>query len=138
MGTSLFDLSKEVAVVLGGTGGLGGAMADALAAAGAKVAVVGRSAERGAARVAAIEQAGGKAIFQAADALEKKSLVDAREEITKQLGTISILVNAAGGNRPEATLPPGSDFCQLPLDAWRGVFDLNLVGVVLLPSQGFV
>ena len=137
MATSLFDLSKQVAVVLGGTGGLGGAMADALASAGAKVAVVGRSVERGAARVAAIEHAGGQAIFQVADALEKKSLVDARAAITEQLGTISILINAAGGNRPEATLPPGSDFCQLPLDAWRDVFDLNLIGGVLLPCQVF-
>jgi NAD(P)-dependent dehydrogenase (short-subunit alcohol dehydrogenase family) len=137
MAASLFDLSNEVAVVLGGTGGLGGAMADALAAAGAHVAVVGRSAERGAARVAAIEQAGGRALFQAADALDPQSLVEARESISKQLGTISILVNAAGGNRPEATLPPGSDFCKLPLEAWRDVFDLNLVGGVLLPCQVF-
>jgi NAD(P)-dependent dehydrogenase (short-subunit alcohol dehydrogenase family) len=48
-----------------------------------------------------------------------------------------VLVNAAGGNHPDATLPPGSDFCELPLDAWRSVFDLNLVGGVLLPSQVF-
>ncbi len=47
------------------------------------------------------------------------------------------LINAAGGNRPDATLPPGSDFCKLPLDAWRDVFDLNLVGGVLLPCQVF-
>ncbi len=42
-----------------------------------------------------------------------------------------------GGNRPDATLPPGADFCKLPLAAWQGVFDLNLVGGVLLPSQVF-
>ncbi|HMO83369.1 MAG TPA: SDR family oxidoreductase, partial [Lacipirellulaceae bacterium] len=47
------------------------------------------------------------------------------------------LVNAAGGNRPEATLPPGADFCQLPVEAWQNVFDLNLVGGSLLPSQVF-
>jgi NAD(P)-dependent dehydrogenase (short-subunit alcohol dehydrogenase family) len=46
-------------------------------------------------------------------------------------------VNAAGGNRPDATLPPGADFCSLPLEAWKGVFDLNLVGGVLLPCQVF-
>ncbi|MEM9659457.1 MAG: SDR family oxidoreductase, partial [Planctomycetota bacterium] len=49
----------------------------------------------------------------------------------------TILVNAAGGNRPDATLPPGSDFCQLPAEAWQGVFDLNLVGGALLPCQVF-
>jgi NAD(P)-dependent dehydrogenase (short-subunit alcohol dehydrogenase family) len=48
-----------------------------------------------------------------------------------------VLVNAAGGNRPDATLPPGADFCRLPLEAWQGVFDLNLVGGMLLPCQVF-
>ena len=48
-----------------------------------------------------------------------------------------MLVNAAGGNRPDATLPPGADFCSLPLAAWQQVFDLNLVGGVLLPCQVF-
>lgn len=137
MSHSLFDLSSETAVVIGGTGVLGGAMADALAAAGARVAVVGRSAERGGQRVAAIEQAGGRAMFQSADALDRNSVQQARDAIEAEFGPVSILVNAAGGNRPDATLPPGSDFCQLPLDAWRGVFDLNLVGGVLLPSQVF-
>jgi len=137
MASRLFDLSGEVAAVIGGTGALGGAMAAALAECGARVAVVGRSADRGAERVRAIEATGGTAIFQSADALSHNSLSDARDAIAKQLGAVSVLVNAAGGNRPEATLPPGSDFCQLPLEAWETVFDLNLVGGVLLPSQVF-
>ena len=137
MPQNLFDLSSDVAVVIGGTGGLGGAMADALAAAGAKVAVVGRSAERGGQRVTAIESAGGKAIFQSADALSSDSLTKARDAIQSQLGTATILVNAAGGNHPDATLPPGSDYCKLPKEAWQQVFDLNLVGGVLLPTQVF-
>lgn len=135
--SGLFNLQDDVAVVIGGTGGLGGAMADALAAQGAKVAVVGRSAERGAERVAAIEKLGGQAIFQAADALQGESLRAACQSIESQLGPVTVLVNAAGGNKPDATLPPGSDFCKLPLQAWRDVFDLNLVGGVLLPSQVF-
>lgn len=137
MASGLFDLSGDVAVVIGGTGGLGGAMADALAACGSQVAIVGRSLERGQARVQAIAANGGRAMFQSADALSKDSLCAARDAISKELGPISVLVNAAGGNRPDATLPPGSDFCKLPLDAWRDVFDLNLVGGVLLPSQVF-
>ena len=137
MAEGLFDLSNDVAVVIGGTGGLGGAMADALAACGAKVAVMGRNPERGATRVAEIAAAGGSAIFQAADALDKDSLLAARDAIHSQIGTTTILVNAAGGNHPDATLPPGADYCKLPLDAWRQVFDLNLVGGVLLPSQVF-
>ena len=57
MSNDLFDLSNDVAVVIGGTGTLGGSMADALASSGAKVAVLGRSEERGAARVKEIEAA---------------------------------------------------------------------------------
>src|SRR5947209_11401438 len=137
MKTDLFDLSSEVAAVIGGTGVLGGAMADALAAAGARVAILGRSAERGGERVRAIEAAGGKALFQSADALDRDSLAKARDAVARAFGPVSVLVNAAGGNKPEATLAPGGDFCKLPLDAWRGVFDLNLVGGVLLPCQVF-
>ncbi len=135
--TKLFDLSGDVAVVIGATGTLGGAMAEALASAGAKIAVVGRNEQRGQERVKAIEAAGGVAMFQTADAMDRGSLTAARDAIAKKLGKVSVLVNAAGGNRPDATLPPGSDFCQLPLAAWQGVFDLNLVGGVLLPCQVF-
>jgi NAD(P)-dependent dehydrogenase (short-subunit alcohol dehydrogenase family) len=137
MASDVFDLGTETAVVVGGTGVLGGAMAEALAHAGARIAIVGRSEERGAERVRAIEAAGGKATFQSADALDRDSLARARDAIADKLGPVSVLVNAAGGNRPDATLPPGADFCKLPLAAWQGVFDLNLVGGVLLPSQVF-
>lgn len=112
-------------------------MAQALGEAGAKVAIVGRSAERGQERVNQIVSAGGSAMFQSADALSAESLTDARNAIAAQLGPITVLVNAAGGNKPEATLPPGADFCKLPRQAWNEVFDLNLVGGVLLPSQVF-
>jgi NAD(P)-dependent dehydrogenase (short-subunit alcohol dehydrogenase family) len=134
---NLFNLENEVAAIIGGTGVLGGAMALALASHGAKVVVLGRNAENGAARVAEIESAGGIAFFQSADALDKSSLEAARDEIGAKLGAVTILVNAAGGNRPDATLPPGADFCNLPLEAWNGVFDLNLVGGALLPCQVF-
>ncbi|QDT74844.1 SDR family oxidoreductase [Lacipirellula limnantheis] len=135
--SDIFQLDGETAVVIGGTGALGGAMADALAAFGARVAIVGRSADRGRQRVQAIEATGGTAIFQAADALSADAVRAARDEIVRQLGQVSILVNAAGGNRPDATLPPGSDFCRLPIEAWQIVFDLNLVGGALLPCQIF-
>lgn len=135
--TDLFDLTGEVAAVFGGTGVLGGAMADALASAGAAVAVLGRSEERGLERVRAIEKAGGKAIFQQADAMSRESLVAARDAIISKLGNVTVLVNGAGGNKPEATIPPGGDFCKLPLDGWANVFDLNLVGGTLLPCQIF-
>ncbi|HVA45574.1 MAG TPA: SDR family oxidoreductase [Pirellulales bacterium] len=137
MENDVFNLENETAVVVGGTGVLGGAMADALAAAGARVAVVGRSEERGHARVREIESAGGEAVFEPGDASDRAALARARDAILARWTTVSVLVNAAGGNRPDATLPPGADFCQLPLEAWRTVFDLNLVGGVLLPCQVF-
>ncbi len=132
---NLFDLSGKTAAVLGGTGELGGAMALALAEHGAQVAIVGRNSERGAEKVALIEAAGGRARFFQADALDKASLERAREAIERELGVVSTLVNAAGGNRGDATLPPGANFSALPLEAWQSVFDLNLVGGALLPCQ---
>ncbi len=134
----IFRLDDDVAVVIGGTGELGGTMAEALAGSGAKVAVVGRNAERGNARSSRINDAGGEAKFFAADGLSADSLDEARGHIKSWAGSpVSILVNAAGGNRPDATIPPGGDICKLPLDAWRDVFDLNLVGGALLPTQVF-
>src|ERR1043166_9431731 len=106
MSTNLFDLTNEVAVVIGASGVLGGALADGLAAAGAKVAVLGRNAERGQARVKAIRAAGGTAEFFAADAMDRGSLRDAREAVSELLGAPAILVNAAGGNDPKGPAPP--------------------------------
>lgn len=132
---NLFDLSGQTAVVIGGTGALGGAIAQALGAAGAHIAILGRNAQNGAARVEELEKLGATAHFESADALSKTDLERARDAIAERFGSVSILVNAAGGNRPDATLPPGADFCTLPLEAWKDVFDLNLVGGVLLPCQ---
>jgi len=137
MNCDLFDLSGQTAVVLGGTGALGGAMASALATAGANVAILGRSEERGSERVKAIEAGGGKAFFVAADAMSAESLTEARTKVLLAAGSIDILINAAGGNSPQATLSPGDEFSKLPVEAWQNVFDLNLVGGALLPSQIF-
>ena len=76
-------------------------------------------------------------VVHAAYAMDPVSLATARDAINAKLGPVSILVSAAGGHRPDATLPPGSDFCKLPTDAWNAVFYLNLVGGALLPAQVF-
>src|SRR5215831_692030 len=78
---NLFDLSEDVAVVIGATGVLGGALAEGLAEAGAKVAVMGRNAERGAARVKSIQGKRGRAEFFFADAVHRESLHTAHESI---------------------------------------------------------
>src|SRR5436853_7229030 len=98
---NVFDLTAEVAVVIGATGGLGGALAEGLAEAGAKVAVLGRNAERGQARVKSIEQKSGRAAFISADAVRRESLQAAHQEVLGLLGPPTVLVNAAGGNDPK-------------------------------------
>jgi len=134
---NLFDLTGQVAVVIGATGALGGAMADGLGEAGAKVAVLGRNAERGQTRVKAIQDHGGKAAFFSADAIDKASLRAAHHAIEKSLGAPTILVNAAGGNDPKVTVTAENPFERIPLDAWHASFDLNLVGGAFLPCQEF-
>lgn len=134
---NLFDLSGEVAVVIGATGALGGAMAHALGKAGAAVAVVGRNAERGQACVESLKQQGTRAAFFTADAMCRDDLSRVEAEVGQQLGVPSVLVNAAGGNDPKATVTADLPFEAIGLDAWRGTFDLNLVGGVLLPCQTF-
>ena len=134
---NLFDLSGEVAVVIGGTGVLGGALAEGLAAAGAAVAVVGRNAERGETRAAAIRTAGGSACFAPADAMNREDLRRAHAAIREAIGAPTVLINAAGGNDPRATVTDAQRVEDLSIDAWRETFDLNLVGGVLLPCQEF-
>jgi NAD(P)-dependent dehydrogenase (short-subunit alcohol dehydrogenase family) len=134
---NLFDLTGEVAVVIGATGVLGGAIADGLAEAGARVAVAGRNAERGAARVKQIAQAGGEVAFFSADAMSRESLRAMSEQVEKSLGAPTILVNAAGGNDPKVTLGPDRSFEQVAFEDWTATFDLNLAGGVLFPCQEF-
>ncbi len=122
-----FGLDGRVAIVTGGTGALGSAMADGLAAAGARVAVLARRAPE--------LDAGGR-LALAADVLRRDELEAARERVLERWGRVDVLVNAAGGNAPGATLEPGASVFDLPEDAFREVVDLNLLGT-LLPAQVF-
>jgi NAD(P)-dependent dehydrogenase (short-subunit alcohol dehydrogenase family) len=135
--TELFALSQDVAVVIGATGVLGGALAEGLARAGARIAVVGRNAERGEACVQRITGAGGTARFFAADAVNPSALQAAHRLIHEALGAPTILVNAAGGNDPKVTVTAERTFEQISLADWQANFDLNLAGGVLLPCQEF-
>jgi len=134
---SLFNLKGEVAVVIGATGVLGGALAEGLASAGAKVAVLGRNEERGMARARSIQAMGGQAAFFLADAVSRCSLGEAHEKLEATLGTPTILVNAAGGNDPKVTVTTDHSFENIKIEDWQANFDLNLVGGVLLPCQEF-
>ena len=134
---NLFDLTGEVAVVLGATGVLGGAIAEGLAAAGAKVAVLGRNSERGEATVRSIQKQGGTAGFFSANAVDQSSLKAAREALLSRLGAPTILVNAAGGNDPRVTVSAEHPFHEIDVTDWRENFELNLVGGALIPCQVF-
>jgi len=132
----LFGIENQVAVVTGGTGVLGGAMARGLAQAGARVAILGRRRDKAEQVVREIADAGGKALAVPADVLDKPQLETAREQVLAAWGRIDILLNAAGGTTPEATIMPDKTIFDMPLDPMRYVIELNLIGT-LLPSQVF-
>jgi len=132
----LFSLADKVAVVTGGGGVLCSSMCRALAEAGARVMVVDLL-EAAAKKVAdGITVAGGVAIPWQADALNKKSLEKVCEGILQKFGRVDILINGAGGNKPQATTSPDLPFFDLPQDAFQWVFDLNFT-TALLASQVF-
>jgi NAD(P)-dependent dehydrogenase (short-subunit alcohol dehydrogenase family) len=126
-----------VAAVIGGTGVLGGAIAQGLGEAGARVAVLGRNEERGQERVAAIEAGGGEAIFARCDAMDRASLKEAHAVVIAGLGPVDVLVNSAGGNQPQVTLNEELSFEGIETADWQNCFDLNLGAGALLPCQEF-
>ena len=143
------DLTDKVAVITGGTGVLCGEFCRALAACGAKVAVLGRSREKAAALVEEIAAEGGVARGFSVDVLDKEGLIRVHEEILDCFGPCDILINGAGGNRPEATADDEyfsmdtlkdpkkkKSFFDLSREAFEGVFSLNIQGT-LLPTQVF-
>jgi NAD(P)-dependent dehydrogenase (short-subunit alcohol dehydrogenase family) len=94
----VFALEGKVAVVIGGTGELCGAMAEGLAGAGAEVVIVGRNAEKAKARLDRIAALGGTAWFHAAEATSKAELEKLRDAVVKKSGRIDIVINGAGIN----------------------------------------
>jgi NAD(P)-dependent dehydrogenase (short-subunit alcohol dehydrogenase family) len=117
----LFGLSGQVAVVIGGTGVLGGGLAEGIARAGATVVVAGSHAERGAERVAAIEKAGGKAIYLPVDVSHRKSIEELLAAVVAKYGRVDMLVNCAGVNS-------AGEYLSVNDDDWQRVIDINLRG----------
>jgi NAD(P)-dependent dehydrogenase (short-subunit alcohol dehydrogenase family) len=133
---SLYSLEGQTAVVTGGTGVLGSAIAMALAMAGAKVGVLGRRPKAAEELASQIEERGGEAMAIPADVLDRPSLVAARERLVQEWGGLHALVNAAGGNTRAATTAEVSDPFAMSETAFRDVVDLNLTGT-LLPTLVF-
>ena len=137
------DLNVKVAVITCGAGVLCSSFAEALAACGAKVAILDRNKENGDAVVAKITEAGGTAIMVPTDCLDMASLEAANEAVKAAFGPCDILINGAGGNNPRATTdneyyeaddlpdPEKKDFFSLKPEGIRFVFDLNVTAAFL-------
>jgi NAD(P)-dependent dehydrogenase (short-subunit alcohol dehydrogenase family) len=132
----MYDFSGKSIVVTGGAGILGGEICCALVGCGAKVALLDRDPQLADRLMKRFETSVGEAIVVYGDVLKSDTLVQARQVILDSFGGIDGLVNAAGGNKPEATTSPDRSFFDLPEEALRFVADLNLLGTIL-PSQIF-
>jgi len=127
----MFDLTGKVAIVTGGAGVLGSAMAHGLADAGAKIGILSRTQSKVNATVQALQHNGAEAISLIADVLNKEQLDAAKQVVLDKWGKVDILVNCAGGNMKGATIMPDQNFFDLSIDDFSKVTDLNLKGTVL-------
>jgi NAD(P)-dependent dehydrogenase (short-subunit alcohol dehydrogenase family) len=131
-----YDFSNKTIVVTGGAGILCASMCRTLAASGAAVAILDLNQEATEKLAAEIQTTGGKAIGFGCNVLEKASIEAAAQKVLALYGKVDILINGAGGNKPQATTSAETSFFDLPTEAVRWVFDLNLIGTIL-PSQVF-
>lgn len=125
-----FWLDDRVAVVAGGSGGVGVRTCGALAAVGAKVAIIGRSEERLSEAREAVEKAGGEALVIAADMGHKAEADEAVQRVHETFGRVDVLVNGIGGGAGTALFPAE----EYPQADWDRILDLNLT-TALLVSQ---
>jgi len=131
-----FSLAGKVIVVTGGTGVLGGAFVEGIAVAGGIVGILGRNEKIANERANAINQKGGQALALIADVTNESQLEAACQQMLTAFGKIDGLVNAAGGNIPNAVVQPDQDVFELNFQALQVVMQLNLMGTVL-PTQVF-
>ncbi|HLZ56499.1 MAG TPA: SDR family oxidoreductase [Ktedonosporobacter sp.] len=127
---TLFNVRGQTAVITGGSGGLGSAMSHALAQAGARVAIVSLRPESSGKVAAAIQAEGGEAIGIPCDVNDRAALERVLEQVTSTFGPIDILVNGAGGNRPQAVTSSELSFFDLDNQAIDEVFALNFTSTL--------
>jgi NAD(P)-dependent dehydrogenase (short-subunit alcohol dehydrogenase family) len=131
IGQQYFSLENKVIIVTGATGVLGASFVQGIASMGGKVVLIGRNEEVGNARAAEINAEGKEALFIKADVLSREDLETAKSAILKRFGKIDGIVNAAGGNLPEAVIAPDKDIFDIDIDGLKKAFDLNLFGTLL-------
>lgn len=129
-----FDFTNEVIVFTGGAGVLGSEMVRALLGLGAKVAILTRRPER--AEDLIKEAPEGRLRAYKSDVGQRDILEDNAEQIQQDLGQVTTLINAAGGNQKGATTSSTQSFFDLPQEALQSVVSVNLLGTIL-PCQVF-
>lgn len=134
--SDLFSVQGKNVVLTGGAGVLGSMMAQDLAACGATVGIADYDCERATKVADEINAAGNSAFAIQMNVLEKSQVQKGFDIALEKMGSVDVLINAAGGNKKEATATDDMPFFDMPADALRWVFDLNLVGTIL-PSQVF-
>ena len=132
----LFGLQDKAIVITGGGGVLCSAIAKYLASQGAKICIVDYDKPRTNQLAKEIESQGGSALPVCANVLDKNEVQQAFDCVIKKLGKVDVLINGAGGNKKEATTSDELSFFDIPVEAIRWVFDLNLIGTII-PSQVF-
>lgn len=130
MNNSLFDISGKVAIVTGGGGVLGGSISEWLVKAGCKVAILDIRKDKVDHRIAELKKMGGEAMGFIANVLQVEAMKSTRDEIIREWGRIDILINAAGGNLPGATLTEEQTVFDMKIEDFEKVTDLNLNGTV--------
>ncbi|MEH0153192.1 SDR family oxidoreductase [Limibacter armeniacum] len=133
---NLFDITGKVIVITGGGGALGGGIAKSLLQAGARVVILSRRQSTVDNALAEMSSFGEHVLGIACDVLDESSLKNARDQVKAKWEKIDVLINAAGGNMPGATIGLDQTIFDLKLDDFRAVTDLNLTGTVL-PSMVF-
>ncbi|WP_319501393.1 SDR family oxidoreductase [uncultured Draconibacterium sp.] len=132
----MFDLDGKVAVVTGGGGVLGGSIAQSLVEAGVKVAILDIRKEQVDKRVDELQKNGAEVLGFVSNVLDVDELKKTRELLLEKWGKVDILINAAGGNMPGATLTEQQTVFDMKIDDFQKVTDLNLNGTVF-PSLVF-
>jgi 2-dehydro-3-deoxy-D-gluconate 5-dehydrogenase len=123
--SKLFDLTGRVALVTGGNGGIGRAIALGFAEAGASVAILGRNATKNKKVLAEIEKIGARAIAIEADVTDRAQIEPSVSRVAKELGSVDILVNNAGIGLIKPSL-------EIPIEEWEQVLAINLTACFLM------
>jgi len=133
----MFSLENKIAVITGGAGVLGSAIAEGLGLAGANIAICDIIPEKADSVVKSLVAVGINSKSYKLDVMKKESIQKCSDDIYRDFSNVDILVNAAGGNMKEATTSKDLSFFDLPLEAMEKVIALNLFGGAILPCQVF-